>query len=63
VLVGVVWLAAAVFTLAVAEATRVGPVVVTLVRGHGVHVGDLVALLGSAAAATFVTRRLLRTDL
>ena len=55
----VVWGTATMFGLAFAELTRVGPVLVTLSRGHGIHVGDLVAFVAAYTAATFVTSYLL----
>jgi hypothetical protein len=59
-LVLVLWAAATVFGLAFAELTRVGPVLLTLSRGHGVHVGDLMALFAAYVAAAWLTRRILR---
>ncbi len=56
----VVWGTATMFGLAFAELTRVGPVLLTLSRGHGIHLGDLVAFAAAYTAATFVTRYLLR---
>jgi hypothetical protein len=59
-LVAVLWAAATVFGLVFAATTTVGPVVLTLSPGHGVHVGDLVALLVACSAAAVQTRRVLR---
>ena len=59
-LVVALWATATVFGLAIARWTAVGPVVLTLGRGHGVHVGDLVALTAAYAEAALLTRRLLR---
>ncbi len=59
-LVSVLWAAATAFCLAFAASTAVGPVVLTLSPGHGVHVGDLVALTAACSAAAVVTRRILR---
>jgi hypothetical protein len=59
-LVAALWTAATVFGLAIARWTAVGPVVLTLSRAHGVHVGDLVALAAAYAEAALLTRRLLR---
>ena len=56
----IVWGTATMFGLAFAELTRVGPVLLTLGRGHGIHVGDLVAFAAAYGAAAFVTRYLLR---
>lgn len=56
----IVWGTATMFGLAFAELTRVGPVLLTLSRGHGVHVGDLVAFAAAYSAAVFLTRYLLR---
>jgi hypothetical protein len=38
----------------------VGPIVLTLSRRHGVHVGDLVALMAAYTQAVFLTRRLMQ---
>jgi hypothetical protein len=54
------WAAATVFGLAFAELTKVGPVVLRLTHGHGVHVGDLVALAVAYTAAAWLSRRVLR---
>ena len=56
----VVWVAATVFGLAFAELTRVGPVLLTISRGHGIHVGDLVVFAAAYSAAAVLTRYLLR---
>ena len=56
----VVWGTATMFGLAFAELTRVGPVLLTLSRGHGIHLGDLVAFAAAYSAAVFLTRYLLR---
>ena len=42
------------------RAHQVGPVLLTLSRGHGIHVGDLVAFAAAYSAAAFLTRYLLR---
>ena len=57
-LVTAIWGAATVFCLAFAVATAVGPILLTLSRDHGVHVGDLVALVAASTAAAVLTRRL-----
>ena len=54
------WATATAFGLAIARWTAVGPVVLTLGHGHGVHVGDLVALTAAYAEAAVLTRRVLR---
>ena len=59
-LVAALWATATVFALVIAWWTAVGPVVLTLSRAHGVHVGDLVALAAAYAEAAMLTRRLLR---
>ena len=56
----VVWGTATMFGLAFAELTRVGPVLLTLSRGHGIHLGDLAAFAAAYSAAVFLTRYLLR---
>ena len=59
VAVVLVWGVATAFGLAIARWTSVGPIVMTLSRGHGVHVGDLVALMAAYTQAALLTRRLL----
>ena len=54
------WGAATLFGLAFAELTRVGPVILTISRGHGVHIGDLVALAAAYTPAALLSRRILR---
>ena len=55
-----VWGAATMFGLAFAELTRVGPVLLTLTRGHGIHAGDLLAFAAAYSVAAVLTRYLLR---
>jgi hypothetical protein len=59
-LVIVLWTGATAFGLAFADFTKVGPVVLTLGRGHGVHVGDLLALCAVYAPTALMSRRILR---
>lgn len=49
------WGLAVVVTMAVAEATKIGPVVFTLTRNHGLHAGDVYTALVMAVFATAVT--------
>jgi hypothetical protein len=56
----VVWCGAALFDLAVAKFTRIGPVLVNLGRGHGVHAGDLLAVAFTGFVAVLLTAVLLR---
>jgi nitrate/nitrite transporter NarK len=56
------WGAATAFWLAFAVWTAVGPVVLVLTRRHGVHLGDLVALVAAYTAAAVLTRHLLKQD-
>ena len=56
---GFLWGAATAFGLAFAAWTAVGPVLVILTRGHGVHAGDLVAFAAAYSTAAVLTRRLL----
>jgi nitrate/nitrite transporter NarK len=58
VLLLALWSAATVFGLAFAAWTAVGPVVLVFSRGHGVHVGDLVALVAAYSTAAVLTRRI-----
>ena len=60
VLIVVTWAAATFFGLAFAELTKVGPVLVALTSGHGIHVGDLVAFAAAYSAAALLTRQVLR---
>ena len=59
ILILALWGAATAFGLAFAAWTAVGPVVLVFTRGHGVHVGDLVALIAAYSTAAVLTRRLL----
>lgn len=59
VLIVVTWAAATLFGLAFAELTKVGPVLVALTAGHGIHVGDLVAFGAAYSAAALLTRQVL----
>lgn len=60
-LIVVLWGVATAFGLAFAAWTAVGPVLVILTRGHGVHAGDLVAFAVAYSTAAVLTRRLLAT--
>lgn len=62
VLCAAVWILALVASLYVAAATEWGPVVVRLSRYHGVHLGDIVAVLLSVAFASTVTAVALLTS-
>jgi hypothetical protein len=59
--IGAVWCIATVLVLGVAAATKIGPVLVTLTRGHGVHLGDAVALVVGYTAAALTTWWILRS--
>lgn len=50
-----VWIGATVFGLAVATATRIGPVVVRLSYNHGIHLGDVLAFGTAYVVAALVT--------
>lgn len=54
-IIAVVWVGATLFGLAVAAATRIGPVVLKVSTNHGVHFGDIVAFVGSYIVALLVT--------
>ena len=60
VLIVLVWAAATAFGLAIARWTSVGPIVLSINRRHGVHVGDLVALMAAYTQAALLTRRLVQ---
>ena len=62
VLVVVIWGAATAFGLAFAAWTSIGPVLLTVAPGNGVHVGDLVALIAAYTPAAVLTRWLLRRE-
>lgn len=49
------WGLAAVVTMAVASESKIGPVVLTLTRTHGLHAGDVAAFLVMSLFATIVT--------
>lgn len=49
------WTGAVVFVLVIAADTEIGPVVFKITRNHGIHLGDLYALVAAAAAATVIT--------
>lgn len=51
----VVWLLAAVVTLAVAADTKIGPVVLKITPNHGFHAGDVYTMLVMALFASVVT--------
>jgi len=51
----IVWGGAMVGSLLIASKTTVGPVVFHLSHNHGVHLGDIVAVAGSAVGAAIVT--------
>ena len=57
-----VWMIALVASLYVAAATEWGPVVVRLSPYHGVHLGDIAAVLVGAAIASTVTAAALLTS-
>lgn len=57
-----VWVAAAASSLLVALGTHIGPVVLTLSASHGVHVGDLVAVMVTGGVATITTVGRLRAS-
>ena len=60
VVIVLIWGAATAFGLAMARWTSVGPIVLSINRRHGVHVGDLVALMAAYTQAAFLTRRLMQ---
>lgn len=51
----VVWLAAGLYWVWFASTTKVGPIVATFSPTHGLHEGDVFALLACIAAAGAVT--------
>ena len=53
--VGLAWIGATLFGLAVAATTTIGPVVLNVTRSHGVHMGDLVAFSVAYVVALLVT--------
>jgi len=55
-----VWAAATAVALAIAAETRIGPVLISLSRRHGVHVGDIIGVLACYSAALLATRAIVR---
>ena len=53
------WGAATAFGLAVARWTSLGPVLLTVTRGHGIHAGDVTAFVTAYGAAAVLTWLLL----
>lgn len=53
--IALTWIVAALFTLVVAAETHIGPVVLTLTRRHGVHLGDVCAMVAAGGAAVMIT--------
>jgi hypothetical protein len=58
--VAATWLGGAVTLLALGSTTKVGPVVLRLTEGHGVHAGDVFGAAVILAAAGVVTAWILR---
>jgi hypothetical protein len=58
--IGAVWVMATAVVLLFAADTRVGPILVNLSERHGVHVGDVVALLAMYSGAAVLTWRIRR---
>jgi membrane protein DedA with SNARE-associated domain len=56
-----VWGVATLLGLLVAATTRIGPILVTVARTHGVHLGDAVAFLVCYLAAAALTLRIVRS--
>ena len=54
-----IWVVATVVVLVIAAETKLGPIVLVLSRRHGVHAGDVLALVLAYAAAGMLTRLLL----
>ncbi len=50
-----VWVVAACGSLLIAARTTVGPVVLDLSHNHGIHLGDVVAVMGGTVWAAVVT--------
>jgi hypothetical protein len=59
-LVVLVWSLAALAALFVASDTRIGPVLIKISRGHGIHLGDALVFVLVTAAASSVTWLLVR---
>ena len=49
------WVGATMFGLAVATATRIGPILLHLSYNHGIHLGDVLAFGAAYAVAALVT--------
>lgn len=57
----VVWSTAVAVALLLSWQTKVGPTVLVVTERHGVHLGDVVAFVGTGACALLVTTWLLRS--
>ncbi len=55
-----VWMIAALGVLVFAASTAVGPILLSLSRRHGIHLGDVAMLVGAVVVAGGVTARLVR---
>ncbi len=54
-LIILVWAAAAAAVIVIATDTKVGPVLIRLSRGHGIHLLDVLVFIGVSAVASAVT--------
>jgi hypothetical protein len=57
-----VWVVATAVVLLFAADTRVGPILLNLSERHGVHLGDVVALVAMYSAAAAVSRWIRRAE-
>ncbi|MHA6795609.1 hypothetical protein ACVGVM_19125 [Pseudonocardia bannensis] len=57
VLIATTWIIATAMALLVAAETKLGPIMLRLTEGHGVHLGDLVALAVCFTSALLITGR------
>jgi hypothetical protein len=63
VLIGITWIAATAICVVFSVATKMGPVVISVTRRHGIHLGDLIAFGLCYAVAIFVTYTIVRSRL
>lgn len=60
-LCAVVWLLSAIVALAVASETRIGPILLQLSPRHGIHTGDVLAVMTAMAISSLFTLLVWRT--
>ena len=61
ILSAVVWMLSAVIALVIASETRIGPILVQLSPNHGIHTGDVLAVMGAMAISSLFTLAMWRS--